>query len=267
MSRFAVTTLLTFIVAGAAAILLSGSGRIWMLVVIAAGYLILFGIGVFSIRAQFFTRAICRGKSGEMRVALTFDDGPDPNATVAILELLSREKISAAFFCIGKNVVAHPQVAARVAAEGHLLGNHTYRHAWWTNFLRRRGLVDEMMWTQDAIVKAAGATPMYMRPPMGLTNPHYSGALRESGLTLVGWDVRSLDTVLSTKAVIRRILRQTRDGSIILLHDGGASPERIVEIVSTVIGELRAQGFGFERLDRLIAPLAPLTLPGNQSRR
>jgi peptidoglycan/xylan/chitin deacetylase (PgdA/CDA1 family) len=97
MSRFAVTTLLTFIVAGAAAILLSGSGRIWMLVVIAAGYLILFGIGVFSIRAQFFTRAICRGKSGEMRVALTFDDGPDPNATVAILELLSREKISAAF--------------------------------------------------------------------------------------------------------------------------------------------------------------------------
>ena len=76
---------------------------------------------------------------------------------------------------------------------------------------------------------------------MGLTNPHYGGALGESGLTLVGWDVRSLDTVLSTKAVIRRILRQTRDGSIILLHDGGASPERIVEIVSTVICELRAQ--------------------------
>ena len=261
MSRFAVTTLSTLVVAGAAAILLSGSGRIWMLAAIAVGYLILFAIGVFSIRAQFFTRAVCRGKRGAMRVALTFDDGPDPNATVAILELLGREKISAAFFCIGKNVVAHPEVAARVAADGHLLGNHTYRHAWWTNFLRRRGLVDEMMRTQDAIRKATGVTPMYMRPPMGLTNPHYGGALRQSGLTLVGWDVRSLDTVLSTKAVIQRILRRTRDGSIILLHDGGASPDRIVEIVGTVIGELRARGFGFERLDRLITP------PGNQSRR
>jgi peptidoglycan/xylan/chitin deacetylase (PgdA/CDA1 family) len=110
-----------------------------------------------------------------------------------------------------------------------------------------------MVRTQDAIVKAAGVKPMYMRPPMGLTNPHYGGALRESGLILVGWDVRSLDTVLSTKAVIKRILRQTRNGSIILLHDGGASPERIVEILGGVIGELRARGFGFERLDRLIA--------------
>lgn len=261
MSRFAVTTLLTLIVAGAAAILLGGAGRIWTLAAVVVGYLILFGIGVFSIRAQFFTRAICHGKRGEMRVALTFDDGPDPNATVAILELLSREKISAAFFCIGRNVDAHPQVAKRMAAAGHLLGNHTYRHAWWTNFLRRRGLVDEMVRTQEAIVKAVGVTPMYMRPPMGLTNPHYGGALRESGLTLVGWDVRSLDTVLSTKAVIKRILSRTHDGSIILLHDGGASPERIVEIVSTVIGELRGRGFGFERLDRLLTP------PENQSHR
>jgi len=252
MSRFAVTTLLTLVVAGAAAILLSGAGRILTLAAIAVGYLILFTIGVFSIRAQFFTGAVCRGKSGEMRVALTFDDGPDPNATVAILELLSREKISAAFFCIGKNVDARPELTARIAAEGHLLGNHTFRHAWWTNFLGRRGLVDEMVRTQEAIVKAAGVTPMYMRPPMGLTNPHYGGVLRESGLALVGWDVRSLDTVLSTEAVIRRILRRMRDGSIILLHDGGASPERIVEIVGAVIGELRARGFGFERLDRLI---------------
>ena len=261
MSRFSLTTLSTLAVAGTAAILLTGGGRIWTLMAIAIGYLILFAIGVFCIGAQFFTRAVCHGKPGEMRVALTFDDGPDPNATLAILELLSREKISAAFFCIGKNVDAHPEIAARLAAEGHLLGNHTYRHVWWTNFLRRPGLVDEIMGTQDAIQRAAGVMPVYMRPPMGLTNPHYSGALRQVGLTLVGWDVRSLDTVLSTKAVIQRILRRARDGSIIVLHDGGASPDRIVEIVGTVIGELRARGFGFERLDRLITP------PENQSRR
>jgi len=264
MSRFAVTTLLTLVVAGAAALLLAGSGRTWVLAVIAVCYLILFTIGVFCIQAQFFTRAVCRGIPGKMCVALTFDDGPDPKATPAILELLAREKIAAAFFCIGKNVAAHPQLAARLAAEGHLLANHTFHHAWWTNFLRRRGLMDEMMQTQAAIQQAAGVTPLYMRPPIGLTNPHYAGALRQAGLTLVGWNVRSLDTILSTKAVIRRVVRHTRDGSIILLHDGGTSPERIVEIVGTVIGELRLRGFGFERLDRLITPLAP---PENQSRR
>ncbi len=265
MSRFVLTTLLTLVATGAAAILLTGNSRIWTLAAIGFSYFILFTIGVFCIQAQFFTRTICHGKPGTMRVALTFDDGPDPNATPAILELLSREKISAAFFCIGKNVVAHPDVIARVATEGHLLANHTYHHSWRTNFLRRRGLVDEMMRTQDAIQQATGITPMYMRPPIGLTNPHYAGALRQAGLALVGWNVRSLDTVLSPQAVIQRLLHQTRDGSIILLHDGGASPDRLVEIVSLVIRELRLRGFGFERLDRLIDQ--PLTPQENQSRR
>lgn len=260
MSRFALTTLFTLAVVGVGSILLSGEVRILALAGIAAIYLSVFTVGVCCIRAQFFVRAICHGISGGMRVALTFDDGPDPHATPALLELLAREKISAAFFCIGKNVSAHPQIAARVVAEGHLLANHTYHHAWWTNFLRQRGLVNEMMRTQEAIQQAASVTPLYMRPPVGLTNPHYAGALRKTGLTLVGWNVRSLDTVLSTQTVIQRVVRQTRDGSIILLHDGGASPDRLIQIVSTIIAELQSRGFRFERLDRLIAQ------PGNQSR-
>ncbi len=204
------------------------------------------------IRMQFYGPAVCRGTVGKMRVALTFDDGPDPDATPKLLDLLSREKISATFFCIGKNVDAHPQLAARIVAEGHLLENHTYRHPWWISCIWGRRLSDETTRTQEAIQKAAGITPRYMRSPAGLTNPFFSRILRRLGLTLVGWDVRSFDTAGSTQGAIERIRRLTRDGSIILLHDGGSSSQRILEIVSATIKDLRGRGFEFERLDRLM---------------
>jgi peptidoglycan/xylan/chitin deacetylase (PgdA/CDA1 family) len=98
-----------------------------------------------------------------------------------------------------------------------------------------------------------------MRSPIGLTNPHFSRALRKVGLKLVGWDVRSFDTVGDARRAVERITLRARDGSIILLHDGGAPPQRLVEIVGSTIAELRSRGFSFERLDRLIDPSAVAT--------
>ena len=187
-----------------------------------------------------------------MKVALTFDDGPDPKATPELLELLKREGIPATFFCVGENVVAHPEIARRIAAEGHLLANHSYTHPWYVSVLGRTALRREMERTQEAIEAAAGVRPRYFRPPSGTTGPNFSRALKKAGLTLVGWDVRSLDTVTTPKKSVERILRLAGDGSIILLHDGGASAERIVEIVREAVRELRLRGFGFERLDRMI---------------
>jgi peptidoglycan/xylan/chitin deacetylase (PgdA/CDA1 family) len=252
MSRFAATTLLAVITALLLAASLRGFSRVGALLALAGVYVALFALGMSCIRLQFFCPAICRVERQPGRVALTFDDGPDPQATPALLDLLRREGVSATFFCIGKNVAAHPQLAARIAAEGHLLGNHLYSHFWWTSFLRRRGLVGEMMRTQQAIAAAAGVTPRYLRPPVGLTNPHFAGALRETGLTMVGWDVRTFDSARSTQTVLRRISGKTRDGSIIVLHDGGASPQILTEIVSAAITDLRSRGFSIERLDRMI---------------
>jgi peptidoglycan-N-acetylglucosamine deacetylase len=254
MSRFTLTTVVAFAILTVTSLTLGAPARDWAVVYVWAVYLLICGIGTVSIRMQFYAPAVCRGETGTMRVALTFDDGPDPEATPKLLDLLGREKIPATFFCIGKNVDAHPQIAARIAAEGHLLENHTYRHPWWISCLLGRGLSDEMTRTQEAIQKAAGITPRYMRSPVGLTSPFFPRVLRRLGLTLVGWDVRTFDTAGSTPEVIDRISRNTRDGSIILLHDGGSSPQRIVEIVSAAITDLRSRGFGFERLDRLIDP-------------
>lgn len=252
MSRFVTTTIIAIAVASAATLALHGRWRVLAVAGVWAIYLPVFILGIASIRMQFFCRAICRGRPGRMRVALTFDDGPDPAATPALLDLLEREHIEATFFCIGKNVAAYPQLANRIAEGGHLLANHTYRHPWWIGLMFSPGLTREMARTQQAIQQAAGLTPRYMRPPMGMTNPHYFRALRKTGLTVVGWDVRSFDTVGTPQAAVDRIVRRTRDGSIILLHDGGVSPTRVVEIVSAAISQLRSRGFEFERLDRLL---------------
>lgn len=232
---------------------LSGSQRMWIVSAVWAVYGIIFFSGVAFLQLQLFCPAICRGKKGGNRVALTFDDGPDPRVTPQLLDLLGEEKVLAAFFCIGKKVQAHPQLAARIAAEGHLLANHTFRHKWWTIFLWRRWLVEEIEKTQEAIEQAAGVRPRFMRPPIGLTNPHYAGAMRITGLKLVGWSVRSLENLFSPDKVIERIRRGSDDGGIILLHDGGMQPDRLMAIVRQAIRDLRARGLEFERLDRLIA--------------
>jgi peptidoglycan/xylan/chitin deacetylase (PgdA/CDA1 family) len=252
MSRFIAATIVAITIATAGQLSLGMRTGTWVVVGVWIVYLPLCLLGLASIRMQFFCKSVCRGVPGRMQIALTFDDGPDPGATPRLLELLSQENIPAAFFCIGKNVDAHPQLAARIKEDGHLLGNHTYRHPWWIALLTTSGLTDEMARTQQAIQRAAGVTPLYMRSPMGLTNPHFSRALRKVGLRLVGWDVRPFDTRGDAHNAINRIIRQARDGSIIVLHDGGASPERLVQIVRSAIVELRSRGFSFERLDRLI---------------
>lgn len=252
MSRFTVVSLIAFGIASVFALTLRYPAQDWAIGGLWVVYLSICTAGVMRVGMQFYCSAVCRGVPGKMRVALTFDDGPDPDSTPRLLELLSREKIPAAFFCIGRKVDAHPQLAAKIGAEGHLLANHTYRHPWWINCLWGRRLAGEFEQAQHALERAAGVTPLYARSPMGLTNPHFSKALRKTNLILVGWDVRSFDTVGSTQSAVDRIIRKTRDGSIILMHDGGVSPQRLVEIASAAITELRSRGFEFDRLDRLI---------------
>jgi len=235
-----------------AAFTLHGPARVGAIVALAVLQVVLFGCGMSFIRMQYFIRSICRGNPGRMKVALTFDDGPDGVATPALLDLLQQEKVPATFFCIGQRVVAYPELAARIVADGHLIGNHSHHHSWLMTFNRARGLMREFKMAQDAIRQTTGVTPRFLRPPMGLTNPHFPWAIRQLNLTLIGWDVRPLDTVRSAKDVIESVLAKTTDGSIIVLHDGGSTPDKITHIASTLIRELRARGFEFERVDRLI---------------
>lgn len=232
----------------------NGATRWWLLAAAVTAHLIVVGLGVAFIRLSFFCDAVCRGKEGKMQVALTFDDGPDPDATPLVIEALEQLKIAACFFCVGQKALANPHLTRRIHDSGHLLGNHTFRHKWWTNFLFGKYLASEIEQTQSAIETVAGVSPVFFRPPMGLTNPHFSRILKKAGLTVIGWTVRSLDrTASAPQPVVDRIINKTRDGSIILLHDGGVRAELLVEIVQQVVAKLRQRGYAIVRLDRLLS--------------
>jgi peptidoglycan-N-acetylglucosamine deacetylase len=256
MSRYRFTNLAAAGLAAGVLLLTGGWVRGALLAAVIGVYGVVVGLGVARIGMQFFGPAVCRGKpagDGRKRVALTFDDGPDAAATPKLLELLKREGIEAAFFCIGRNVAAHPGIAAQIGAEGHVLGNHLYEHRLWSNFMGGAWWREELRRGQDAITRAAGVTPVYMRPPMGLTSPIMARVVRQMGLTMVGWDVRTFDTRKTAAEVLRKVRREARDGSIIIVHDGGADPERLAGMMEAMIQDLRGRGFAFERLDRMPA--------------
>jgi len=253
MSRFCLATIIAAAGVVALALLVRGPGRWWAMGGVALVYLAAVGLGVSWIRLGFFVPAICRGEEGANRVALTFDDGPDAEATPRLLDLLKQQRVPATFFCVGERAAAHPDLIRRMAAEGHSIGNHTFRHAWWTNFLFGRWLRDEIRRAQEALRGILGRAPRFFRSPAGLTNPHLGRPLRELGLVLVGWDVRPFDRGADPDRVAERVCRRARDGSIIVLHDGGVGAEALVRTAAAVIAALRERGYAFASLDELLA--------------
>ena len=252
MTHFHWTTIIAAVAVLAAVIFGHGETRTTQIEAIVILYIVAFGLGMTFISLQYFVPAIYRGGTGRKQIALTFDDGPDPFSTPALLDLLKRENVTATFFCIGRNVVAYPEIAKRIVDEGHLIGNHSHRHAWTLMFNRNRGLLREFGRAQDAITRITGTTPTLLRPPVGMTNPHFPWLIKQLGVTVLAWDVRPLDTARPAKKVIRHVLKRATDGSIVVLHDGGAPAEKITEIVGTLVKELRAKGYAFERVDRMI---------------
>jgi peptidoglycan-N-acetylglucosamine deacetylase len=217
------------------------------------GLLAAIGFGVAIPRLHFFGPFVCRGARDRNRIALTFDDGPDERSTPMLLELLRQRRVHAAFFAVGKRVAAHPDIAARIVREGHLLENHSYAHSNATNFLSVRRLRTELAQAQQAIRQATGVAPTCFRPPMGLSNPRIFRAAREAGLKVIGWSARGLDTKLTdSEEVVSRICRRIEPGAIILLHDGNIPADRLVTTVKTLLDRLRTLDYEVVRLDHLL---------------
>lgn len=210
--------------------------------------------GVVSIRSPYFGRALLSGSARDS-VALTFDDGPDPASTPALLDLLKSRGARATFFVVGERVRSHPELVRRCQAEGHELGNHSHGHSPWLNFRLRRGMQREIAACQEALAATTGLRPRYYRPPVGLRNPSVHPACTALDLCVIGWQVRSLDTSSRTaKAVVERVLRQIRPGGIVLLHDGKEPRERLLAITQGVLHGLETRGLRAVTVGELLAP-------------
>jgi peptidoglycan/xylan/chitin deacetylase (PgdA/CDA1 family) len=262
MSRFHTLTVLFVLTALGAGLSLAGPIRWCILGLLVTVYLVIFILGVSMLKLNFFVKATCRGDSTAKRVALTFDDGPDPAATPGLLEVLRRHKIKAAFFPIGIKTRDHPEMIKWIDQEGHILGNHSFRHAWWTNFLISSGLDREVRMAQEAIEVAIGKVPAYFRPPMGLTNPHVRRVLKKHGLSVVGWDVRPFDTTARAEKVIRRVLKKIRHGSIIALHDTGRSAADLTRLIDELVTKIKDREYTFGELEELTGVRAYQTTEG-----
>lgn len=236
--------------AAAAALLVRPQVWPWALSAVAANHLALTAAGLWPRAALLgpnLTRlppvAAARGE-----VALTIDDGPDPEVTPAVLALLDRFKARASFFCVGERIAGAPQLAREIVARGHSVENHSQRHLHRFSLLGPRGLRAEIDAAQEAIAVATGSAPRFFRAPAGLRNPFLERELARADLELVSWTRRAFDTVSRSPArVLGRLARGLEPGDILLLHDGhagrtaGGTPV-ILEVLPPLLAAVRAAG-------------------------
>jgi peptidoglycan/xylan/chitin deacetylase (PgdA/CDA1 family) len=194
------------------------------------------------------------GTPAPAAVAITIDDGPDPEVTSRVLDLLDEHNARVTFFCIGQRVERHPALARAIVARQHEIGNHTYRHLMRFSLLGPRGVSEEIARAQEAIGAATGEVARFFRAPAGLRNPFLEPALTRANLQLVSWTRRGFDTVNGSAArVLDSLTRHLQSGDILLLHDGHAArtPSGSPVILEVLPGLLRALA---------TARLAPITL-------
>lgn len=194
-----------------------------------------------------FTRVPVAGKF----VALTFDDGPHPQNTPRLLDILSARNVKATFYVIGRSVDLHPAIVRRTVAEGHEIGNHSHTHRLMTK-LGDTEVRGEMQRCEDAIGRAAGVRPRTMRPPYGGLAPRQRALVHaEFGYPTILWNVDPLDWKRPGPTVVaQRLLAGANPGAILLAHD--LHSQTVDAMPATVDGLLR-QGYKFVTVSQLIA--------------
>jgi len=219
----------------------------WTLGAIVANHLQLTATGLWprsSALGSNWTRlpdaAAARGE-----VAITLDDGPDPEVTPRVLAILAEYRARVTFFCIGERVTrCASQVRACVAA-GHAVENHSYRHAPYFSLLGPRQLRQEIERTQQAIEAAGAVAPKFFRAPAGLRSVLLDPQLQRLGLQLASWTRRGFDTVRTDSTqILARLTRDLRAGDILLLHDGHAARSRsgtpvVLEVLPRLLDALQ----------------------------
>lgn len=222
----------------------------WVLLIPVLMYVVLTSYGSASVQAGFYVKTVNKGKTHEKKIALSFDDGPVVPFTHEVLDILKEKQIPATFFCIGKQIEQYPYVLKRIIAEGHLIGNHTFSHSYHMGFFTTKRVISEIETTDQLITKLTQRQPRWFRPPFGVTNPMIARALKKTGHQVIGWSMRSLDTVIKDKKrVVRRIIKQLRPGAIVLLHD--RLPE-ISSILTDLLIEIEKEGYEIVSMEELL---------------
>lgn len=210
-------------------------------------------------QGQFFGSAVWHGNKNEKVVALTFDDGPNPPNTDQVLEILKKYNVKATFFLVGKKVEQNPETAQKIVNEGHAIGNHTYSHL--DLLLHNENDINkEIGNAEKVIIRVTGKRPRLFRPPHGFRDPLVYDVTEKKGYVVVLWSVMPWDwNKPGIKVIEKRVIDNTQNGSIILLHDGDADHlkqtgdrHQTVEALPTIIETLQKKGYRFVTIPELL---------------
>ncbi|KQL46147.1 chitooligosaccharide deacetylase [Brevibacillus choshinensis] len=187
-------------------------------------------------------------------MALTFDDGPDPQYTAQIAELLKQYNAKATFFVVGSRVKSFPEVARQLAKEQHELANHTYSHPDVRRISNAR-LQTEMEKTQEIIYESTGIRPQLFRPPGGYYSDSVVNVAKREGFLVVMWswhqDTRDWSDP-GVRRIVNKVLNNARNGDIVLFHDYGGNRSQTVKALREILPELQKRGYQFVTVSEMM---------------
>lgn len=195
------------------------------------------------------TKAIQAGKP----IALTFDDGPWPNTTSQVLNVLKKHNVKATFFVVGKQVQKYPQVTKQITANGHAIGNHTWNHQY--HQYSSAAASSEIDRTAELVLKVTGIKTTLFRPPAGILTNGLVGYAHQKKYAVIMWSADSRDwryRHTAPQGVINTVLKDAKPGGIILLHDGGGDRSTTIQALPQIITQLKKRGYNFVTVPELL---------------
>ncbi|MFN7250403.1 MAG: polysaccharide deacetylase family protein [Anaerobacillus sp.] len=199
---------------------------------------------------------VLQGPATEKRIAITFDDGPDPRFSEQVLDVLKEYNVPATFFVMGSRAIAYPEIVNRMVAEGHIIGNHTYFHP---NLVKEADLATlerEVVRTEDTLNDLIGYRTKLFRAPYGFLYNELVEKLAELNYSIIVWSVDSLDWQEDPPAQIAaNVLDNVEPGAVILMHDGGdwdADRTNTIESLRQILPSLKEQGYEFVTVPNLL---------------
>jgi len=195
---------------------------------------------------KLFPGVVFSGDRSSNKVYLTFDDGPIPEVTLPILDILKQQKALATFFEVGENVYQHPDIHQRILDEGHMVANHTFNHLSGWKSTSKKYL--ENIEKANELIQSN-----YFRPPYGRISPKQLRCVKDAGYEVIYWDILSKDynKSVSPEECLNNVSSNLQSGSIILMHDSLKAKKNVLTVLPKLLEIIKTKGLEFARVDQL----------------
>lgn len=249
--------------------LLVGPLPLWVSATALTAYVAWVTLGHLVLRLGMFVDVVARGPKRARGVALTFDDGPHPEHTPKVLDLLDEAGAKATFFVIGHKAARYPEVVREIVRRGHAVGVHSWAHDRLFSLRSLRFVRDDLRRAVEAIESITGERPWLFRPPVGHTSLRIARAVDELDLEVVGWSARGVDGLARAKPerVAARVIPGLEDGAIVLLHDAAERDTHVpasIAALPRILEVMDRRGLRGVRVDRWLTAAAKAPRPARR---